>query len=294
MGANVSSTRLDQLTENITNSCTNILSNIVDQNSNHVSSIQNITITNGKHGQILCDNFNVTQTTKANANVLATLDAKQLSDIANQLTASIANDVEKSIQQANKDLNLGQVNVSKDSTSLTQILTNNIQTNVQNSIKNSVDTSASTNQQITFINNGILKSANQCNFSQNGGASLVSSNIVTSLMDTLNNNSVASDILDKYKFQESQTNAGINLAMIFGFIFILVIGGLVLFGGGTVSSVMKYIIPISMVVALIVGIIYGIKKEYVVSVICGVAVAVLGGLEVMTLKKDSPSKSSKK
>jgi hypothetical protein len=292
MGANVSSTRLDQLNESITNSCTKILGNIINENTNKVDVIQNIRIDN--EGTINCKgDFSIVQKSNANANVLATLDVKQIQDISNQLSTSIANEVQKSIEQANKDLNLGQANVSKDSTTLTNIITKNINTDVETTIKNSVDTSATTDQVITFINKGTLNGSS-CNFIQDGGASIVSSNIVTSLMDTLTKNETADDILNKYKFQESQTNAGINLTMIFGFIFILIIGGLVIFGGGTVSSVMKYIIPISMVIALIIGIIYGIKKEYIVSIICGVAVAVLGGLEVMSLKKDTPSKSSKK
>ena len=74
------------------------------------------------------------------------------------------------------------------------------------------------------------------------------------------------------------TLAGIGL-------FLAIAGGLVLFGGGVVQSTMKYIVPLAMVALLVVAVVFGLKKNYVVAGIAGVSAVIAGGFEAISLKK---------
>lgn len=75
-------------------------------------------------------------------------------------------------------------------------------------------------------------------------------------------------------------------------IAIIVIGGFVFFGGGLVHEILKYAIPIAIIAAIIIAIVYGVKKEYVVTGLASAAAVLLGGFEFITIKKANEAEAA--
>ena len=66
------------------------------------------------------------------------------------------------------------------------------------------------------------------------------------------------------------------------FVIILVIGGLVVFGRGAISSVVKYILPILIFVSIILAIYFWVRSEYTFMIFAIVALVIFIGLMIYT------------
>lgn len=117
-------------------------------------------------------------------------------------------------------------------------------------------------------------------------------NVVNNLLKTYFSTDEGVKLISSMKSAEESESQGIDsflnafLAPIIA-IIVLIIGGMVLFGGGSISSVFKYIIPICIIASIIVAIIFGLKKppQYVVLVTMIITAVLFSVLEIYIITK---------
>lgn len=103
---------------------------------------------------------------------------------------------------------------------------------------------------------------------------------ISTLMSTAIQNMFETQDLSEFKNQmeEDQKSQAEGMDAIFGLGFllpILIIGGIVLFGGAEVNNVMKYIVPIGLVITIILAIVFAMRKDWVLT---GIDAAAFVGL----------------
>jgi hypothetical protein len=103
---------------------------------------------------------------------------------------------------------------------------------------------------------------------------------ISTLMSTAIQNMFETQELTEFKNQmeEDQKSQAAGMDSIFGLAFllpILIIGGTVLFGGAEVNNVMKYIVPIGLVITIILAIVFAMRKDWVLT---GIDAAAFVGL----------------
>jgi hypothetical protein len=114
--------------------------------------------------------------------------------------------------------------------------------------------------------------------------------IVTSVLDSIFNTKEGQKVKADIEAQQKSEAKGISEVLgNLGFLaMILIIGALLLFGGGAVITVLKYLIPIAAAVCVGIGVYLGIKHEYVVMGVAFGAAVILAVFEFFSLKKEVP------
>jgi hypothetical protein len=235
MGANVSTSDTQVLTQTITDISTNLLNSIVNSTSTNSSLVQRVSI--DIQGKLDCGSgsISITNDGKSTVAALSQISAQQIADLSNTLTTGIQTQLEKLLEQKNSDLNLGQANVSVDATKITNSIANKISTTISTSLSNNISISSNTDQGIKFsVGKQGSVVATGCIFGNTQVISQVASNISSNIMSLIENNDVATDILNKYKSTITQSNAGVSMWAIVALVGVVIIGFFL--GGGKVMD----------------------------------------------------------
>jgi hypothetical protein len=188
-------------------------------------------------------------------------EANLNSNMTSQISNTFESEIDKQINQTNKDLNFMQFNSSDERTALSQSIRNDINNSIANVSKNISTTYLNGKQTINFINDGIINCSGcgqqsiktapselmttetfPSGVNDGGQCTLLleNSNIqkantdqkANSALTSIFNNAVANDLTSKYKLAVSQTNTGVNLmelllSFILPILIILIVCGLV-------------------------------------------------------------------
>lgn len=194
--------------------------------------------------------------------------------LISKITNQFDNEITKEITQKNTGINFGQYNSSQERTDITQKTLNTVKQAVNSAAKNVSYTKADGKQIIEFINYGVIKADSKCSnepvkdssgniiqpaniikssngeenpclYASNGKIEITnkavnnmsndqtSKSILSALMDS----SILNEMKNKYTLKVSQTNAGLDLTMIFLLIFLIILA--FLFGGLVILFILK-------------------------------------------------------
>lgn len=172
-----------------------------------------------------------TQATEANLN----------SNMSSQISNSFQSEIDKQINQTNKDLNFMQFNSSDERTAVSQSIQNDINNSISNSSQNISTTTQNGVQTINFTNQGIINCSGcgQQSVKQAPSKLMTTETFPTGVSDTgqcmlqlqnsniqkavtdqkansaltsIFNNAVVNDLASQYQLAVAQTNTGINIA----------------------------------------------------------------------------------
>lgn len=262
-----------------------ILNSVKNGVTNEVTSQNTFTLEVGKGALVeLEGNIDVTQT--------SIIDFYNVNQINNEVKNNIVTELQNMIQETLKSIQdsktewLSTPEAQKQITKLTNDIKNNVDTKITNKVVSDILTTVKSGNNITIKVDGVLR-AKDMTFNQKSVLSITVQNLVsTALKNFVQNTDITKLLTDMQNSQKSVAKGpDLAIAGIMALLVLLAVGGFVIFGGGTVIKLMNYIIPIFIVVALVVGIIFGIKKEYVITGICAGAVVLLGGFEFFSIKK---------
>jgi membrane-associated HD superfamily phosphohydrolase len=223
MGANISKQTVESTTEIVSRALTSIKLSVTNKTSSYVSAeqVMSINLRNMKS-----DDFNLDITQKADIDLSTMLDSKNnlASDIANRIKAELTEQLANDLKQSNKDLNLGQMNISQSEIKGRAYLNQNLETLISSEVNNIVETKANGKQVINIdMSDSIFKKAN-IRISQDMIIKLLAKNIANNIINNVVENSMTSEIKKEMKNKAEQINSGVNLFAIIG-VIILVVGG---------------------------------------------------------------------
>lgn len=230
MGSNVSKQSIDTLSSVVTESLTQVTTELKNQNITDQSSYQHMMIDLGKVRG--CKNINASQKAQISASVLV----ENSNDIANKMTTELMNTVEKELsnklKQVNEDLNLGQANTAIMRTNSKTYLHNNLENNIKSGIQNTVKTSQHGGQDMVFYARDIeCEKGGSLTFSQSMIMKTVAKNISENIVKNTIKAAITNDIKEKIKNDAEQLNKGIDAFAMVAIIAIIVcvIGGVFLY-----------------------------------------------------------------
>jgi len=116
MGVNSSKQYADTINRTVAENTASIYTGIANTNNSTGTIVQNITL--DIQAQFNCQNPTVSQTGKASISGLSEITAEQSADLSAKVMAEYQVVAKQQAEQANKDLSLGQFNVSKQATKL--------------------------------------------------------------------------------------------------------------------------------------------------------------------------------
>ena len=231
MGSNASTQSNIVNSNTVNESITKVISDVTNSISASSTSYQNINIKSD--GLVLMGDFKVRQIADVGLKALLNSDVKVMSDISNQLTTKIKNDLDSKMKQANEQLNIGQVNVGVINTALNTNIKTLVDQSIKTSISNMVSSVSASNQvqTISFKNDTIYGNVD---LSQEGIVKNISENISKTLETTIAKTISDSDTSNSIKNAVEQFNKGIDVFAIAGMVVIGI--GLVL----CITLVVKY------------------------------------------------------
>ena len=210
-------------------------------------------------------------------------------EVKNDLVAQIQ-DFIKNTMQTLQDSKTGYLATPQGQKSVQDALTqvnSNIESVINNTTVTSILSSVFGENEVTIeVGGHAVLEGSKCNITQDSIIDFAVQNMIQSAMtNVLNLSSMTSLINDMKNDQENKATGldGLMNSMII--IIVLVLCGLALFGGASISSVMKYIIPLSVVVSLVFAIYFGINSKWVPTGICSGAIILLIIFEVVMLKR---------
>lgn len=217
MGSNASTQSNIVNSTTVNESITKVISDVTNSISASSTSYQNIDIKS--NGLVLMGDFKVRQIADVGLKALLNSDVKVMSDISNQLTTKIKNDLDSKMKQANEQLNIGQVNVGVINTSLNTNIKTLVDQSIKTSINNIVSSVSASNQvqTISFNNDTIYGNVD---LSQEGIVKNISENISKTLETTIAKTISDSDTSNSIKNAVEQFNKGIDVFAIAGMVVI--------------------------------------------------------------------------
>ena len=218
MGSNASTQSNIVNSNTVNESITKVVSDVTNSISASSKSYQNIDIKT--NGLVVIGDFRVRQIADVGLKALLNSDIKVMSDISNQLTTKIKNDLDSKMKQANEQLNIGQVNVGVINTALNTNIKTLVDQSIKTSISNMVSSVSASNQvQTISFDPGTIIHGN-VDLSQEGIVKNISENISKTLETTIAKTISDSDTSNSIKNAVEQFNKGIDVFAIAGMVVI--------------------------------------------------------------------------
>ena len=258
-------------------------------------SVNQVRIVVGKGAKITGD-INLTQKNK-----LQLVSANQFNSIVKtHLKTTMATEMKSMFEQFSKMKTgyLGTPQGQKQISNINKQITQSVfQEQINNSINNTV-TNISNKNTYTLILNSQAEYEGIQNITQENVLNLVATNIVGNSFSSVFDNSLISKFFDQFKQHGEQDNAGIGeLALGGGLLFIvLIIGGFLMFGGTFVNNIIKYVVPLALIILLIMTVVFILTKNTMSAIISGIATGIILIYQVLVIfkhKKGNVTKFSK-
>lgn len=210
MGANVSRQQTTILNKSVQDILNKYITNVSSKTDTSVYSNQKI--------QVDLSGSNLTNcpiTVAQNANVSASLVANNISDLANTINTDlknvVMNQVKQQAEQANKGFNVGQVNVSTTVSNVSTIIQQKLQNIVENSISNVVYSSVSNDQVVVVNARKLICKDGPIEVNQKTIVDALSESISSSIVQTIGQSKVGSDLGNAIEQSTKQSNTGFTL-----------------------------------------------------------------------------------
>ena len=276
MGGNNSKQLMDDSTKIVNESLMKVSTNIKESTSSSASSTQvmNVRLT----GDLNCTNVSLKQVSSVILNVINNSKSEVSNELAAEITDKISEKLSQAAEQKNSGLNLGQVNSAELQTMMNTYIKNSMTSIIENNISKMFSQSSDGTQQINFDATNI--NCENLNIDQDMVIQQISENIVSDAVSNAIKHVASTDVAKEASQKTEQTNEGLTLFG-GGFIIILVLAGIFLFGG----SIMKYIIPIITLISLAVMIYFIYLKKTNLAVISGIIFTILLGLFIFSVIK---------
>jgi hypothetical protein len=213
-------------------------------------------------------NININQVSSQKSSTIQAAESTVNASMTTGITNRFESDIDKTINQTNKDLNFQQFNSSDERSSVSQSIRNDITNAISNSSQNISTSYQNSSQIVNFTNEGVINCqgctsptfkrptpppraipivnsfpTNNCEISinQSNLQDAAVNQKATAALQSIFDNAVSNDLTSKYKLAVTQTNEGINLlSLLLPFIIILalvVVCGLV--GGWILKNIMN-------------------------------------------------------
>jgi hypothetical protein len=254
MGANISTSYKESIAKVVNEATKEFVTTVTNNATATGYTFQEIKIVN--KGKMKCKGgINVKNINKSKINAISQLSSKLTNELTTKILDAVKNETKVKMDQSNEKLNFGQTNVASDTSKVTTEIDTKLKTTVKNTIENSV-TVSSTNKQTIEINNFGTIEGDECNFTNDNIADIISKNVTDAVIDNMAKDSIINDLLSKYELETSQKNVGVSL-FDFALIFIVIIGIIYLVFKNGISSLFepKYLIPIVIIVGVVIALI---------------------------------------
>jgi len=211
MGANNTSMRMIINNRDLNENITNIMTVTENDVQNVLTMSNTINITVGPNGELNCDSLNFTQTNTGEMKVATQINNQTATAIKNLLN----NDVKTSAGMTNQLIQgflagIGQANNTDLEMDLTTSITNIIENNVTTSNINRILNEVKAINDTTLVINGKITSKTMCDIIQNNIVSLQSSTILTNIVSAVVDNATFNKIVTDATMANSITQKGLD------------------------------------------------------------------------------------
>jgi hypothetical protein len=229
----------------ITESTTKIVNDVLNETLNTIENTAEARATNFQTMEIVLDGSTVgcpitivqDGVVKARAMVNASNSLATLMET--NLKNTLDKEVENKLEQINKGLSFGQINVSTQKTSIMTNIENKIKNIVKNSVENIVKASGNSDQKLVFLaRNAVIncpEGGGGINITQKALVEVVAETIATNIVETVMATDTANTIKEIVSNDDKKKNSGLDLTgwilwVIVGIIvFILIIIGVIIY-----------------------------------------------------------------
>jgi hypothetical protein len=231
MGANVSNQLAETVNSTVNKTVNSITKTASASSSNTANSNQSISI---KGSKIYATNFSSSQSSTIKLQTLQTQKADMSTKIGTAVHTELKTKVAQLVDQANKDLNLGQVNVSNTVTRITNKIQNITENNVTSNINSFVKSAGSSGQNFT-IDSSVFHISKDMKLNQSSILNQLSNNISNAIVSDAISTATTSKVATEIKQKATQKNTGININFLGAIAGIVAVIG----GGGLAAKYMK-------------------------------------------------------
>jgi hypothetical protein len=261
-----------------------VINQMQNQDKQCLLTVNTIYIEIGKGAKIKGD-INAKQ-----VNGLSLVSANQFTNkVTTHLSNNIATEMKSMFNQFSK-MKTGYLGTPQGQKQISNINKQITQDVLQKQINSSINQSTiniKTSNKYTLILNSQAEYEGIQNITQTNIVNLLTSNIVGNSFSSVFDNTLISKFFDDFKQHEEQDNAGIGeLALGGGLLFIvLIIGGFLMFGGTFVNNIIKYVVPLALIILLIMTVIFILTKNTMSAIICGIATGIILIYQVLIIFK---------
>lgn len=217
MGANVSNQSISSLSRIITNTLNKSITNIKNTVNvkQYIKQDMDLAI-----DSVNCD-LHISQEGKLIGNLVLKNNAKLIQQVKNDAASKLQELVKNKLDQVNKGLNLGQMNIANVHTTTNTFIENNLSNIIRDEISSTISSSSDIDQKIT-LHVGSWDCKEGSTISQSGIIKTLASNISTSIVDNFMTNKSVTDIQKKVEQSVSQKNIGLDFSII---LVLVIVGG---------------------------------------------------------------------
>lgn len=250
MGAQVSKNNYEQFNEAVNSVSTNFMSNLVQSTDQNAVINQTIKI----NADVMNCALDIQQTGKLTLTTISQITSDQVKELNNELVQNVEAEVKKLMEQSQKGIAFGQVQVNEDTTKITNIVRNYVDSNMETNLNNMISVYGEGNQFID-LNVGTVNpppgSGGVCKFDQDFTIDMIAQSVTDSIIKELTDSKEAQEIFIEYESETKQDVEGLSIEGLINaltspitmaiiaiiIVFVLILGGIVavpllLAGGG--------------------------------------------------------------
>lgn len=227
MGGNSSIQKSVQINKSVKNIVNSSIQRFTSNTSASASSVQSLKITFGPTSITDCSNLNISQNAQVELGARLKTMINQSANISTDIATNVAAQAAAKAAQENKDLNLFQVNASKQIQDIATDVYESVLQTTQTYITKNIKFTSSSQQDLVLVFNGKLDGFG-CNINQTSGVKLIVDDITTAILDNISKLKSVTDLKTKVDQASSQKNIGLDvykiLIVVAVIILLLIIG----------------------------------------------------------------------
>lgn len=248
MGINVSTQFYENVYSDVFAAATEVLQTYVTENRQALKGKQAVNLVTGSGGVLDCGSgaLKITTSAQITAETMLSVTTESSIKMANEIISKSLNNVEQTIDQTNKALNIGQISAA----SVTQKIRNEIVTTLQNKLTSQILTLSeisAAGEQVINVNisgGSIVRAGGGCEFREDMTIYGMSQTVSRTVVDALLESKALRDFASLARQTSTQTNTGVSApwealrdaviagAVVFGLVLVVLIGVLVKVGPG--------------------------------------------------------------